>query len=112
MIDEEVTLLTSRRFQVARVSHQGRTGKPLIRDIIRHPGSVAIVPILEDGRLCLIRNWRASVDQTLVEIPAGTLEIGEDPLACAQRELTEETGYKADQLAKPWQYLCRSWHSG
>ncbi|MEM7228876.1 MAG: NUDIX hydrolase [Planctomycetota bacterium] len=73
-------------------------GRPVRRDVVRHKGAVAIVPMLDDGRLVLIRNFRVAVDQTLWEIPAGGLERGEDPQLAAGRELEEETGYKAGRL--------------
>jgi ADP-ribose pyrophosphatase len=65
---------------------------------VRHPGSVAILPILSDGRICLIRNRRLTVDKTLIEIPAGTREPDEPPLETAHRELAEETGYRAGRM--------------
>lgn len=65
------------------------------RGLIRHPGSVVILPILDDGGIVLIRNTRWQIGETLLEVPAGTLEWGEDPRAGAARELTEETGYHA-----------------
>ena len=68
------------------------------RDIVRHPGAVAIVPILGDGRVALIRQFRYATGKTLLEIPAGTLEQGEPPLECAARELREETGFEAKEL--------------
>jgi ADP-ribose pyrophosphatase len=55
---------------------------------------------MDDGRVCLIRNHRATVERTLIEVPAGTLEPNEDPDACAIRELEEETGYRAGKLEK------------
>lgn len=88
-------LLKSRIFTVERLSYSADGGQPLQRDVIRHPGSVAIVPLLPDGRVCLIKNHRVSVDRTLVEIPAGTMEPPEPALECAHRELIEETGYRA-----------------
>jgi ADP-ribose pyrophosphatase len=68
------------------------------RDIVRHPGAVAIVPLLGDGRVVLIRQFRYAAGKTILEIPAGTLELGEPPLECAVRELREETGYAAKEL--------------
>ena len=60
--------------------------------------AVAILPVLDDGRVCLIRNYRVAVDKTLIEVPAGTLEPGEDPAVTAVRELAEETGYRASSI--------------
>jgi ADP-ribose pyrophosphatase len=62
------------------------------REIVEHPGAVAIVAIDREGMLTLVRQRREAVRTELVELPAGTLEEGEAPLACARRELEEETG--------------------
>jgi len=68
------------------------------REIIRHPGATIIVPLLPDGRVVLIRQWRYCAEGELIELPAGTLEPGiEDHLTCAKRELAEETGFEAAQ---------------
>lgn len=71
------------------------SGRRTVRDIVRHPGAVAVLPVLPDGRIVLVRQYRYAAGRTLLEIPAGTLEQGESPLDCAQRELREETGYVA-----------------
>lgn len=68
------------------------------REIVKHPGGVAIVPVDAQGRVLLVRQYRLAAGRELVELPAGTLEAGEDPAFCAARELQEETGYKADHL--------------
>ena len=68
------------------------------REVCVHPGAVVVLPILPDGRVMLIRNKRYTIEQYLVELPAGTLEKGEDPINCAGRELVEETGYLAGRL--------------
>ena len=70
-------------------------GKTLQRDLVTHPGAVVVLPVLDDGRVVLIRNHRFAVGETLWEAPAGTLEAGEEPLEAAKRELEEETGYCA-----------------
>lgn len=70
-------------------------GATLDMDIIRHPGAAAIVPLMADGSVLLLKQYRHAVGGFIWEIPAGTLEPGEDALPCAQRELTEETGYTA-----------------
>jgi ADP-ribose pyrophosphatase len=62
------------------------------REIVEHPGAVAIVAVDREGRVALVRQRREAVRTRLLELPAGTLEEGEEPLACAQRELAEETG--------------------
>src|SRR6266702_8300139 len=76
------------------------TGRETSREIIEHPGSVGIVPILEEGRIVLIRQFRLAAGEIIWEIPAGTLEKGEAPEACARRELEEETGYRGE-IFKP-----------
>ena len=70
------------------------------RDIIVHPGSVVVLPIFEDGRVLLIRQYRHSVGEFLWELVAGRKEPGETPSAAARRELIEETGYRAKRLRK------------
>ena len=77
------------------------TGKMYHHITIRHPGAVVILPRQDDGMLVAIRQYRHAVRQTLLEFPAGTLEPGEEPLACARRELAEEVG----QAATQWQPL-------
>jgi ADP-ribose pyrophosphatase len=67
-------------------------------DVIEHPGSVSIVPIGADDRVLLVRQYRPAVGETLLEIPAGTLEAGELPQATAHRELREEIGMRAARL--------------
>jgi ADP-ribose pyrophosphatase len=83
---------------------QTSSGRVRKREVVLHPGAVIILPILDDGRIVMIRNRRHTVHETLLELPAGTLErdaggMAEDPLACAARELTEETGYRAAKVA-------------
>lgn len=78
-------------------------GQTALREYLTHPGAVAIVPILSDGRVLLERQYRYPIGQAVIEIPAGKLDPNEDPLVCAKRELQEETGYQA----KSWQFLGR-----
>jgi ADP-ribose pyrophosphatase len=75
-------------------------GKTTTRDVVDHPGAVAIVPILDDGRILLVKQYRYPTGKELLEIPAGTLEAGEAPDTCARRELSEETGYTAGSMKK------------
>ena len=65
-----------------------------------HPGAVAIVPLLDDGRVLLERQYRYPLGRVMLEIPAGKLDSGEDPWACGRRELREETGYQAREWAR------------
>ena len=67
---------------------------------IRHPGSTAVVPLLDDNTVVMEVQYRHPVGEYLLEIPAGTLEPGESPLNCAKRELMEETGYSAQELVE------------
>jgi ADP-ribose pyrophosphatase len=69
-------------------------------ECIRHPGGAAVVPVMPDGSVIMIEQYRYPVDAALWEIPAGRLERGESPLACAARELEEETGYRAGHMEK------------
>jgi ADP-ribose pyrophosphatase len=73
-------------------------GKRVFREVIEHPGGVAIVPVLDGGRVLLVRQYRYPMGMELLEIPAGKLERGEEPLDCAVRELSEETGYTAGKI--------------
>jgi ADP-ribose pyrophosphatase len=73
-------------------------GKEIRREVVLHPGAVIILPILADGRIVLIENVRHTVGESLLELPAGTLEKGEPPEVCAARELEEETGYRAGRI--------------
>jgi len=71
---------------------------PKIWDIIIPPGAVGIVPVTEDGKVVLVEQWRRAIGKITIEIPAGMLEQGEPALECAQRELQEETGLRAESL--------------
>ncbi len=75
-------------------------GSTAHREYIVHPGAVMIVPILDDGRLIVERQYRYPVARVMLEFPAGKLEFGEPPLECAMRELAEETGYRATEWAR------------
>lgn len=70
------------------------------REIVRHPGAAAMVPLLDDGKVVLIKQYRHAVGEFLWEIPAGTLEPDEKAIECARRELVEETGYEASSFDK------------
>lgn len=82
-VTEDLTLPNGRRTEMA---------------MVRHPGSIGVVPLFGDGRVLMEHQYRPCVGDCLLEIPAGTLEPGESPLACAGRELEEETGYTAAEF--------------
>ena len=90
---------TGRIFNVDRLRVELPDGRVAIRDVVRHPGAVAVVALTEDGRICLVRQYRTALSRVTVEIPAGKLAPGEDPLECAGRELLEETGMSAEKIA-------------
>jgi ADP-ribose pyrophosphatase len=97
MPDHELLLRTP-RFEVIRKTAAMPGGRMATREIVHHPGAVVILPLLDDGRVCLIDSFRISLQRRLVELPAGTLEPGEEPLVAARRELIEETGFRARQM--------------
>lgn len=80
-------------------------GEVAIREIVRHPGAVAILPIDHEGNIYLVRQFRKAIDREILEIPAGKLEANEDALECAKRELAEEIGKKAIS----WNFLFEAW---
>ena len=68
------------------------------RELVKHPGAVAIIPITAEGKLVLVKQYRKALNRTIIEIPAGRIEIGEAPLITAKRELEEETDYAAGKF--------------
>ncbi|MBS1155959.1 MAG: hydrolase [Proteobacteria bacterium] len=76
-------------------------GGSATREYVVHPGAVMVIPVLDDGRLLMERQYRYPLQQVFIEFPAGKLDPGEDALECGQRELLEETGYSAAH----WEYL-------
>lgn len=76
-------------------------GKITAREYIKHPGAVVILPLLDDGTVLMERQYRYPLDRVFIEFPAGKIDAGEDTLACAKRELEEETGYTASE----WQFV-------
>ena len=121
MANEQRTLLETSRFTVVEEIVIRPDGSEARCQYVKHPGAVAILPLVDDRHVCLIRSRRLTVGKTLIEIPAGTREPHEMPLDTARRELAEETGYQAahfEQLAvyypspgvlseQMWVYLAR-----
>jgi ADP-ribose pyrophosphatase len=93
------TLLSGGFLEVRRDNVRLPDGRTATREFILHPGAVAVVPILDDGRLVLVRQYRYPVAKVLLEWPAGKRDDGESTLSCAMRELREETGYTAREWA-------------
>jgi ADP-ribose pyrophosphatase len=103
MEHQEITLSTQR-------IHEGRIinlredvvqlpdGREAKREIVEHKGAVCIVPVLPDGRVVMVRQFRKPTESDLLEVPAGGLEPGENPIECARRELMEECGYQAGKI--------------
>jgi len=91
------TIYTARKFVLAKRTVDIK-GRPHVLEVVRHPGAAVILPFLDDGRIVAIRCYREPVGEYLLEIPAGTLDVGEPPAECAIRELAEETGYRATKL--------------
>lgn len=89
------TVFNGRLFSVDVVRWRDEDGKTIEREVVRHPGAVLIVPVLDDGRVVMIRNRRVAVGEQLWEFPAGTAEADEEPARTAAREVEEETGYRA-----------------
>lgn len=86
-------------FTVEKVTFASET-QNYTRAIVRHPGAVVIVPIDDEGNIILVKQWRRASGKIMTELPAGTLEVGEDPAFCATRELQEEIGYKPGKLLR------------
>ncbi len=97
-MDPPELLFQGRRFGVQRVVQVTPDGAEHRREVVRHPDAVAVLPLLADGRVCFVENYRVAVEQTLIELPAGVVEPGEDPAVTAERELAEETGFRARRI--------------
>ena len=98
------TRLVTDKFTVDRCEIEIEDGRRVTRDIVVHPGSVAILPMLSASQVVLIRNHRYAPDKRLWELPAGTLEPPEPPVECARRELIEEAGYRAGRMEPLMQF--------
>ncbi len=94
------TVYDGRLFKVVREQVRLANGNVRPREIVVHPGAVALVPVDDEDRILLVRQYRRAADRVLLEIPAGTREPDEDAEACALRELREETGYQAAHIER------------
>jgi ADP-ribose pyrophosphatase len=100
---ERVELLRGRFLHVVRDVVRLPSGAQATREFVLHPGAVMVVGLLDDGRVVLERQYRHPMQKVMIEFPAGKIDAGENTLACAQRELQEETGY----TAREWAYAGR-----
>jgi ADP-ribose pyrophosphatase len=87
-------------FEVQRLELQLPDGRQIERDLVKHPGAALVLPVLTDGSIVMIRNYRYAAEGYLWELPCGTLDEDETPDACAVRELAEESGYTAGHVEK------------
>ncbi len=76
------------------------SGNEGVREVAVHPGGAVVVPITNEGKLILVKQYRYPLQKFLIELPAGKLDLNEDPMLCAVRELQEETGYKSEDVIK------------
>lgn len=101
LIEKKIASETLFEGAIFRVDRQNVTlpnGKQAIRDIVVNPNAAAIVAIDKDNNIIMVKQYRTTCERIMLEIPAGKLDPGEEPLACANRELREETGYRAKQM--------------
>ncbi|MGB0619483.1 MAG: NUDIX hydrolase [Myxococcota bacterium] len=98
--DEEIPVTRAKSIEVTTEIVDLPNGRRVEFDLVRHPGAAAVVPFMDDGRVLLIRQFRFATGGEILEIPAGKLDPGEAPEACAARELEEETGYRAGRLER------------
>ena len=96
--DHEKLVLRGARFNVHEMALVGSDGKAYRREVVRHPGGVVLLPLIDEDTVVLIKNTRPRVAETLLELPAGTREPSEPAQQTAARELIEETGYRAGNL--------------
>jgi len=99
-INNRTTIHQGQVFSLVRENVTLDNGVTTDVDFVEHPGATAIIPMLSDSRVLLLKQYRHSLREYIWEIPAGTLDPGEEVLDCAKRELIEETGYSAEQWQK------------
>jgi ADP-ribose pyrophosphatase len=92
------SIFEGRIISVALENHPLPDGREVTFEMVHHPGGAAALPVLEDGRIILIRQFRPAADGMVWEIPAGKLEPGEDPADCIRREMQEEVGYRPAEV--------------
>ncbi len=103
MVLKEKTVTSEIKFEgrIVRVRTENvelENGQAAYREFVEHPGGVGVVAITPDNKMLMVKQFRKAIEDETVEIPAGKLERGEDPMICGMRELEEETGYKAKEF--------------
>lgn len=99
VLTDKQTIFAGKRIRLeVHTLENPENGKRHAREVVVHPGAVVILPFLAPDKILLIKNRRYSINEILIELPAGTLEKGEEPMNCAGRELVEETGYLAGRM--------------
>ncbi|NLC71685.1 MAG: NUDIX hydrolase [Desulfuromonadaceae bacterium] len=98
-MSDKKEIFRGRVFSVGIEEHRMPDGRLSHFEIVRHPGAAAVLPLLKDDRIILIRQYRPSIDGMILEIPAGRLEEGETPEQCARREIEEEIGCRVERLS-------------
>jgi ADP-ribose pyrophosphatase len=104
LINPEATVLDHKEVYNGKIvkvqvdTIRSESGKTALREVVVHPGGVTAVPVLEDGRIILIRQFRYPIGKFILELPAGKLDSGQTPIETMARELEEEIGYSAEQL--------------
>lgn len=96
-VSEEI-VYQGRILDLAKEKHLMPDNRERVFEVVQHPGGAAALPVLEDGNVLLIRQFRPAAQGYIYEVPAGRVEIGEDPAGCIERELIEEVGYRPRQL--------------
>ncbi len=91
-------IFQAKRFSIEEIEELLPDGTRLIRNIVRHPGAVVILPLVDPNQVCMIRTYRAAIDRWHLELPAGTLDKQLTPLETAILELREETGFRAERM--------------
>jgi ADP-ribose pyrophosphatase len=94
------SIFKGRVFELKVDEIEYNSGNKSVRETAVHPGGAVVLPLKENGKIILVKQYRYPHNKYLLELPAGKLEIGEDPQTCAERELTEETGYTAKEITK------------
>jgi ADP-ribose pyrophosphatase len=99
-VTKSETLFHGKVFDLRVDSIEYNSGNTGIREVAVHPGGAVVVPLKDDGKIVLVKQFRYPFKKTMIEVPAGKLDENEDPYLCAKRELEEETGYTAKKVVK------------